>query len=708
MNINKTIQLAVQHYHSGNLRETELFLKKALKIKPHDAEILHFLGIVYAQLNFDDLAIQSFKKTLHINPTNVDTLLVLGILLQRKGLIDEAISYFQKTIALSPNNVEAHKNIGNALTEKGQIDEAMIYYQKAIQISPLDADIYHNLAMSLQAKELLDDSIKYYRKAIQINPNLPKTYNNLGLVFQSKGQIDEAITCYQKAIMIDPNFAEAYYQLGNVQEWIGKHEEALSAFDKAIKIQPNLVIARWARCISQLPMVYQDQSGITESRKLYHKGLIELIKTIPLETPQDIKDAAEAIGIKQPFHLAHQGLNDRELQQIYGNFICKIMALRYPQFAKSPHMSQRLQGAPLRIGIVSGFFYWHAIWKIPLRGWVENIDRNRFSLYGYYTGKVKDYTTEDAKQYFNRFVEDIYSFEQLCQIIQDDSLHVLLYPEIGMDPMTVRLAALKLAPIQCTTLGHPDTSGLPTIDYYLSSELMEPSDAEEHYTEKLIRLPKLSIYYTELNIKPAVIDRSTYGLRHDSILYLCCHQLPTHLPQYDDIYPRIAKEVKDCQFLFISYRNTSVTEQFRQRIGQAFSRFNLNSEEYVVFLPYLDPEHYCAINNLSDIFLDTIGWSANNSTFEAIACNLPVVTFPGTLMRQRHCSAILTMMGMTETIASTLPEYIELAVRLGLDPEWRKQISEKIAANKHLVYRDKTCITALEDFLERVVKEKLP
>jgi protein O-GlcNAc transferase len=109
---------------------------------------------------------------------------------------------------------------------------------------------------------------------------------------------------------------------------------------------------------------------------------------------------------------------------------------------------------------------------------------------------------------------------------------------------------------------------------------------------------------------------------------------------------------------------------------------------------------------LSDIFLDSIDWSGCNSTFEAVACDLPIVTLPGKLMRGRHSSAILTMMGLKKTVASDLDEYIKLAVRLGLDMEWRKQISEEVAANKHLVYRDKTCIIALEDFLETVVREK--
>jgi len=61
-----------------------------------------------------------------------------------------------------------------------------------------------------------------------------------------------------------------------------------------------------------------------------------------------------------------------------------------------------------------------------------------------------------------------------------DRLHILVYPEIGMHPPTMQIAALRLAPVQCTAWGHPLTSGLPTVDYYLSSELMEPENEQAH------------------------------------------------------------------------------------------------------------------------------------------------------------------------------------------------------------------------------------
>ncbi len=707
MDINKSIQLAFEHYQAGRLGQAEHICKRILKKQPSNFDGLHCLGVIYHQLGNYDLAIQYIKKALQFNPTDAYAYFNLGKAFQDKGQLDDAITCYQKALQLNPNFVDVYNNLGNAFQDKGQLDDAITCYQKALQLNPNFVGAYYNLGNTLQDKGQLDDAITCYQKALQLNPDFVSAYYNLGNTLRNKGQLDDAITCYQKALQLNPNFIDAYYNLGNVLQVQGRQDKALAAYDIVLFFKPDLIKARWTRCISHLPIIYTDRSSIQVARTRYHRELMKFRDTIFREFSQNIGMAADAVG-QIPFYLAYQGFNDRELQQLYGDLVCQIMASRFPQFADRPPMPALSSGGPLRVGIVSTYFYRHSNWKIPIKGWVENLDKKKFSLYGYYTNKEMDKETAIAKQSFNRFTEDIYPFEELCQIIREDNLHVLIYPGIGMDPMTARLAALRLAPIQCSSWGHPETSGFPTIDYFLSSDLMEPPEADNHYTERLIRLPNLSIYYTPLEVQPADVTRETFSLRSKSILYLCCQSLFKYLPQYDEVYPRIAQQVGDCQFLFISYpRSSWVTGEFRSRINQAFNDFNLNADKYVVFLPFLESATYNAINSLADVYLDSIGWTGCNSTFEALACNLPVVTLPGELMRGRHSSAILTMMGLTETIATTLDEYVSLAIKLGKDLEWRQYISDKISKTKHLAYRDAACITALEDFLERAVKERL-
>src|SRR5262249_7521549 len=137
--------------------------------------------------------------------------------------------------------------------------------------------------------------------------------------------------------------------------------------------------------------------------------------------------------------------------------------------------------------------------------------------------------------------------------ILSDAPHVLLYPEIGMDMATAQLAAQRLAPVQCASWGHPVTSGFPTIDYFLSSDRMEPPDAQAHYTERLVRLPNLSIFYEPPQAPPAGVGRGELGLRADAVAYWCCQSLPKYLPQFDEVFARIAAAVGNCQFAFIEF-----------------------------------------------------------------------------------------------------------------------------------------------------------
>ena len=489
MNIKEALRLATDHYQTGNYLHAEHLVKEILKAFPDDAEALYFLGIIYVQLGKYDSAIQYLNRSLQFCKPNADVYLALGTAFQQKEQLDEAIACYQRVIQINPTLYEAYISLGKIHQEKGQFDEAINCYQKAVQLNSNHPNAYHDLGLAFLNKRQFDIALDYFQKTLQLDHNSASTYNNIGLILKEKGNLENAVHCYQKAIELDPNFAEAYYRLGNALYLQGKHEQAFVAYDKASNFKSHHVLANWMMCMSRLPLIYPDEASIYIVRKLYHDELVKLQNTIPLKTQQDISIANIAVGSAQPFYLAYQGLNDRELQQLYGALGCKIMTLRYPQFAERPKMSTYFSEEPLRIGIISGYFYRHSNWKIPITGWVENIDKQRFTLFGYYTGKENDKETEVARQYFNKFMEDIYSFEELCQVIRNDNLHILIYPEIGMDPTTVRLASLRLAPIQCTSWGHPDTSGLPTIDYFLSSDLMEPPDADDHYTEKLIRLP---------------------------------------------------------------------------------------------------------------------------------------------------------------------------------------------------------------------------
>ena len=461
-----------------------------------------------------------------------------------------------------------------------------------------------------------------------------------------------------------------------------------------------MVAARLALCLAELPILYAEPAEVPRCRAAYEKRLRQLLDDVEDQAVGD--DFVETIGLRQPFYLAYQAENDRELQSIYGSMVCRTMAKHY---SSDPLPASTFCGKPLRVGFVSGYFKSHTIWKLALWGWLSQLDRRRFTVTGYYTGSTNDSATKIAAGTCDRFVQGPMSTDAWRRTILADAPHALVYPEIGMDPMAVRLAAQRLAPVQCNFWGHPETSGFPTLDFFLSSGLMEPPDGDNHYTEKLVRLPNLSIYYEPPQVRPIAMKREQLGFRATATAYWCAQSLFKYLPHFDEIYPRIAREVGDCQFAFIQHQGArEVTDLFLKRLEAAFSAYGLRASDYCVTLPRLDAQQFISAIGCCDVILDSIGWSGGNTTLESLCHNLPIVTLPGGLMRSRHTAAILTMMGVTETIVPSIDHYVATAVKLAHNPVWRAAIQQRMATQKECVYRDIIAIRALEDFLENAIR----
>jgi predicted O-linked N-acetylglucosamine transferase (SPINDLY family) len=140
-------------------------------------------------------------------------------------------------------------------------------------------------------------------------------------------------------------------------------------------------------------------------------------------------------------------------------------------------------------------------------------------------------------------------------------------------------------------------------------------------------------------------------------------------------------------------------------MDRAFAALGLSAGDYCVWLHEMDVLDFWNLNLVADVFLDTIGWSGGVTAFEAIACGLPVVTLPGKLMRARHSYAILTQLGVSETIATDADDYVDIAVQIGLDRNWRQGVVDQMVAGYSHLYSDVRSVRALEDFYRGATKK---
>jgi predicted O-linked N-acetylglucosamine transferase (SPINDLY family) len=197
-------------------------------------------------------------------------------------------------------------------------------------------------------------------------------------------------------------------------------------------------------------------------------------------------------------------------------------------------------------------------------------------------------------------------------------------------------------------------------------------------------------------------NRSDFGIRQGAVAYLCCQAVHKYLPAYDHVFAAIAARVQDAQFVFLA-PNAACGEDLHRRLERAFSAEGLRASAHCVFLPPQLQAGFWNLNRVCDIYLDAMAWSGCNTAMDAIACRLPVVTTPGRLMRGRHSYAILTQIGVTDTIASGVEEYVEIAVRLGRDRGWRAAIVERMASRHASLFSDRRSAAALENWCREVV-----
>lgn len=484
----------------------------------------------------------------------------------------------------------------------------------------------------------------------------------------------------------------------------GRNDEALAVCDETLVRHPHAVEAHLLRCAFLIPPVSDNAAGAAANRAALGRAISGLAGDGRLSNEAALVRIAAWAGRTHPFYLAYLGENDVGLMRPLGSLLCRAMAAAYPDH-RSPPTALVIAGEPLRVGIVSSHFHRHSNWKGLIRGWVAGFDPGHIRVFGYALDERSDACTDEARQRCFRFETGERPFEAWCQTIRADRLHALIYPEIGEHPLTARLAMLRLAAVQCVGSGRCVTSGLPTIDYFLGSAAMEPVAGETHYSERLVRLPDLGYPLTRPTNETMPLAREHFGFRETATLFLSPHALWKYLPQYDELFPRIAERIPDSQFVFFDHRAVEeISRRVERRICKAFTERGLDPARHVRFLKSMRTAEFNRVMDLSDIYLDSIGWNGCMTTVDALCRDLPVVTLTGPVARSRMGMAFLRHLGIAETVAGNPDEYVETAVRLAADPSWRQTLRNRIAAAKSRLFDDAARVQGLASFLETAIR----
>ena len=683
MSIPQLFATAVQHHRGGRLREAEHLYRQILQTDAHHADALHLLGVLAHQTGRQPLAIEmislaikqnaqmpayynnlgnayvaagkwqdaetSYRQALERKRDYPDAYYNLGSALRAQGKLDEAAASYRNALSLRPNHPETHLNLGNILQAQGKLEDAAEACQRAIALQPDLAAAHNNLGNICLAQNRFEAALAAYARALQLKPDLAEAHHNHGLALLNGGRADEAVVSCKRALSYKPDFVAAWVTLGHALTQAGNAEEATRSYDRAIALDPKCGEALLGRTIATIPIIAENGAGT--------EVFADRLDTLVQWTSANPGKLGEAVGRVQPFYLPYRPVDVTATLCRYGELASAEATAYWKPAVTASRRSDRI-----RLVVVSGQIRQrHPVWEIILRGLIAHLDPREFEVILYHTGAVVDEETNWARTQVSHFVQGPKPVKAWLSEIADAQPDVLFYPEVGMDPNSCTLAALRLAPLQIAGWGHPVTTGLPTIDWFLSAELLEGPDADQHYREKLIRLPGTGVH-TEFS----AAQKEPWGgpdRRKDVIRFALCHQPLKFDPGDDILLVRIAKAVGTAEFWLATPGNMPWTGvKLRERLSAAFRAEGLDPEAYLRATPWLSRGKFLAFLDDMDIYLDCPAFSGYTTAWQALHCGLPIVTLEGPYMRQRLAAGLLRQAGITDGISASHEQYVATAV----------------------------------------------
>lgn len=693
--------LGVLFHELRDLKQSYEHVQRAIEVDETQARYHLFI----AQLDEDagrlNEAITHLSRALSLNPQLCRAYNTLGLLLQGKGAQNEALQCFQAAIKCDPAYAKAYNNLGNALGTQGRHDEAIKCFEDAVRLQP-DYFIPHiNLGEALVFMGRINDALDVFRKAAALKPDSFDGHFGLGCALKLERQFALAEASFRAADALRPNHAAVLTHLAYVLKEQGKVPEAIATYKRILAETPSSLGASLGYFLT-LPPVYQSSEDIQEYRKRYAQGLESLNENAGRFMTKPARELITDLVQWGNFYLAYQGQDDRQLQESYGRFLEKLLKNALPEQFASADISPKRKEGRIKIGYLNSFLH-HCTVGSYFRSWITKIDRREFEVFVYHTGHYQDdFSAElaDRCEHFSHLVG--MGVAEIAGRVRGDQLDVLVYPELGMDTVTPILANFRLAPVQCAAWGHPTTTGIANMDYFFSSALMEPMDAAEHYSEELVPLPGIGTFYSSPRNIPETAQRSDYQLPEDKNLYLCPQSLFKIHPDNDRLFVEILKRDDNGVLVLFQDMQDFITQQFVYRLSRVFEAEKLDGAGRVKILPKMPHEDFLKVNVACDVMLDTLYWSGGNTALDALACGLPMVTLPGKMMRGRQSYGMLKAMGLDGLVAKDAQDYVEIALRLAKDREWRKQMSRAILSQSRTIFEDETPIRALESFYTRV------
>jgi len=627
--------------------------ERAIRFTPQDSMAYSHLGIVFVRQNKFDKAAEYYQRALILNPHNAFAHYNLGNLFQKQAELDKAVGAYQEAIALNNHYPQMHLNLGNVFREQGELDQAIDCYQRALSLNPDYVDAHNNLGDLLIEDGKLVEAGNHLQEALALNPKYGETLYNLGKLREAQGQMDNALVCWQRALeLMKPDDANRYFKVGYMFQKRDRFTEAMNHFRQALALEPKHFDAHTnlAGVLKSLGMI---NDAITHFKQALEIKPTSIAAHHSLLWTLNYSDHDQAA-----IFLEHQRFNEQHALPLAASISAHLNDREPPQ-------------RRLKIGYVSGDFRRHSV-AFFIREILAHHNHEQFEIVCYYNDRKVDKITRQLQAYADSWVDCIdLSDDKLADKIRADQIDILVDLAGHTAGNRLLVFAMKPAPIQVSYLGYPNTTGLTAIDYRITDNYADPKGIADHFNSEVsIRTPNSYFCFCPNNDCPDVNPLPLFQKNY--ITFGSFNNYAKINSTILSIWTEILCQVPDSKLMI---KTKAMNDQtVRQELENKLAHFGIEAERLILLGPIPSLKKALQTYHQVDIGLDPSPFNGATTTCEALWMGIPVVTLVGKTHSSRMGLSILSTLGLTELIAYTSEQYVDICLKLANDTDYLQQL----------------------------------
>lgn len=505
----------------------------------------------------------------------------------------------------------------------------------------------------------------------------------------SQGAPQLAVQLLEQYLPVAPKPINVRAQLASAYQDAGEHQRGIEV--------ARQVLTEASTPVTKLLASYLVLRGIMSTGGIWQDLIVAsahhnvLMTQLSQEMPQDValNHALSLlnVGFFLPYiedNLLKNRKQQNQLAQICQLNIRKMVAepLHYYQQGIHARCRNASSSKRLKIGYLSSCLGRHSVGWLA-RWLIQHHDREQFQVYGYFlrefhNDRLHDWYLQNMDSACRIGIECECGTTALADQIYRDEIDILVDLDSNTAYKTCDLLTIKPAPIQVTWLGW-DATGLDSIDYFLADPYVLPTWAQDHYVEKIWRLPHTYLAVDGFEIGVPTLRREDLNVPLDAVLFLSAQAPYKRHPHIVQLQLQIIKAVPNSYFLIKGRGNQEALQSFFIDLAAAVGL----STDRLRFLPNAPSEETHRANlDVVDVVLDTFPYNGATTTMETLWMGVPMVTRVGNQFASRNSYTMMKNAGIEEGIAWTDEEYIDWGVRLGRDEALRRQVAEKLKRSR--------------------------